>query len=152
MVEHEIIRDHSTKRSRGFGFIIFDSEQAVDDLLEKDNMIDFSGSQVSPSEMLRQTIVCKEIVHMPNLAFFSGKGAHYKNIGLVHFVCCNLAMLLSSVHNFTNAAFSLAIVVLLNRKVSLRDAIVSQHCETQFYKYISSYICTYSDLICCSLI
>ncbi|ONK82068.1 uncharacterized protein A4U43_C01F35790 [Asparagus officinalis] len=46
VVEHEIIRDHSTKRSRGFGFIIFDSEQAVDDMLAKGNMIDFAGSQV----------------------------------------------------------------------------------------------------------
>ncbi|KAG0452033.1 hypothetical protein HPP92_025873 [Vanilla planifolia] len=46
VVEHEIICDHVSKRSRGFGFIIFDSEKVVDDLLSKGNMIDLAGSQV----------------------------------------------------------------------------------------------------------
>ncbi|GMI99125.1 hypothetical protein HRI_003581800 [Hibiscus trionum] len=44
--EHQIMRDHATNRSRGFGFITFETEQAVDDLLEKGNKIDFAGSQV----------------------------------------------------------------------------------------------------------
>ncbi|KAE8686404.1 hypothetical protein F3Y22_tig00111067pilonHSYRG00067 [Hibiscus syriacus] len=35
------MRDHATNRSRGFGFITFETEQAVDDLLEKGNKIDF---------------------------------------------------------------------------------------------------------------
>ncbi|XAR68244.1 hypothetical protein NMG60_11003313 [Bertholletia excelsa] len=46
VVEHEIIRDHVTKRSRGFGFIVFDNEQVVDDLLANGNMIDMAGTQV----------------------------------------------------------------------------------------------------------
>ncbi|KAK1267925.1 Heterogeneous nuclear ribonucleoprotein 1 [Acorus gramineus] len=46
VVDHQIIRDHSTSQSRGFGFIVFDSEQVVDDLLANGNMIDFAGSQV----------------------------------------------------------------------------------------------------------
>ncbi|EPS72088.1 g-strand specific single-stranded telomere-binding protein 1 [Genlisea aurea] len=46
VVEHEIIRDHLTKRSRGFGFIVFDNEQVVDDLLADGNMIDMAGTQV----------------------------------------------------------------------------------------------------------
>ncbi|CAD6265667.1 unnamed protein product [Miscanthus lutarioriparius] len=47
VVEHEIIRDHTTNRSRGFGFIVFHAEKAVDDLLaKKGNMIDLNGSQV----------------------------------------------------------------------------------------------------------
>ncbi|RWR95011.1 heterogeneous nuclear ribonucleoprotein 1 [Cinnamomum micranthum f. kanehirae] len=46
VVDHQIIRDHATNRSRGFGFIIFDSEQVVDDLLANGNMIDLAGSQV----------------------------------------------------------------------------------------------------------
>ena len=47
VVEHEIIRDHTTNRPRGFGFIVFDAEKAVDDLLaKKGNMIDINGSQV----------------------------------------------------------------------------------------------------------
>ncbi|KAE8668772.1 RNA-binding family protein isoform 2 [Hibiscus syriacus] len=44
--EHEIIRYHATNRSHGFGFITFETEQAVDDLLEKGNKIDFVGAQV----------------------------------------------------------------------------------------------------------
>lgn len=40
------MRDHSTNRSRGFGFITFDSEEAVDDLLSMGNKIEFAGTQV----------------------------------------------------------------------------------------------------------
>ncbi|KAG5128985.1 hypothetical protein JHK84_035382 [Glycine max] len=47
VVEHEIIRDHTTKRSRGFGFIVFDSEKVVDNILADGNMIDMGGTQVS---------------------------------------------------------------------------------------------------------
>ncbi|CAL9041526.1 unnamed protein product [Musa banksii] len=43
---HQIIRDHSTNRACGFGFIIFDSEEVVDDLLSEGNMIDLAGSKV----------------------------------------------------------------------------------------------------------
>lgn len=46
VVDHQIIRDHATNRSRGFGFIIFDDDQVVDDLLANGNMIDLSGTQV----------------------------------------------------------------------------------------------------------
>ncbi|KAL6508938.1 hypothetical protein OROMI_015001 [Orobanche minor] len=46
VVEHEIIRDHVTKRSRGFGFIVFDNEQVVDSLLAGGKMIDMAGTQV----------------------------------------------------------------------------------------------------------
>ncbi|KAH7852033.1 hypothetical protein Vadar_019697 [Vaccinium darrowii] len=44
--EHQIMRDHSTGRSRGFGFITFDTDQAVDDLLVNGNRIEFAGVQV----------------------------------------------------------------------------------------------------------
>ncbi|KAI3703952.1 hypothetical protein L1987_74151 [Smallanthus sonchifolius] len=46
VVEHEIIRDHATKRSRGFGFIVFDNEQVVDTILVDGNMIDMNGTKV----------------------------------------------------------------------------------------------------------
>ncbi|CAN1242561.1 Heterogeneous nuclear ribonucleoprotein 27C, partial [Linum perenne] len=46
VVEHQIIRDHETNRSRGFGFIIFDSEEIVDELLSNGNMIDMADTQV----------------------------------------------------------------------------------------------------------
>lgn len=45
--EHQIMRDHSTNRSRGFGFITFDTEKAVDDLIATGNKIEFAGTQVS---------------------------------------------------------------------------------------------------------
>ncbi|GLT31948.1 hypothetical protein SLA2020_066470 [Shorea laevis] len=44
--EHQIMRDHATNRSRGFGFITFDAEQAVDELLEKGNKVEMAGAQV----------------------------------------------------------------------------------------------------------
>lgn len=47
VAEHQIIRDHETNRSRGFGFIVFDSEEVVDEILTKGNMIDMEGTQVS---------------------------------------------------------------------------------------------------------
>ncbi|XP_059662369.1 heterogeneous nuclear ribonucleoprotein 1-like [Cornus florida] len=46
VVEHQIIRDHETNRSRGFGFIVYDSEEAVDEILANGNMIDMAGTQV----------------------------------------------------------------------------------------------------------
>ncbi|CAK9167186.1 unnamed protein product [Ilex paraguariensis] len=46
VVEHEIIRDHATKRSRGFGFVVFDNEQVVDNMLVDGNMIDMAGTKV----------------------------------------------------------------------------------------------------------
>nr|DAD28944.1 TPA_asm: hypothetical protein HUJ06_030412 [Nelumbo nucifera] len=38
VVDHQIIRDHAINHSRGFGFIIFDNEQVVDDMLAKGRM------------------------------------------------------------------------------------------------------------------
>ncbi|KQJ98782.1 heterogeneous nuclear ribonucleoprotein A0 isoform X2 [Brachypodium distachyon] len=46
VVDHQIMRDHQTRRSRGFGFVVFCSEQVVDDLLANGNMIDLAGSKV----------------------------------------------------------------------------------------------------------
>ncbi|XVF71710.1 hypothetical protein PTKIN_Ptkin12aG0061400 [Pterospermum kingtungense] len=46
VVEHEIIRDHATKRSRGFGFIVFDSDKVVDNILADGNMVDMEGTKV----------------------------------------------------------------------------------------------------------
>ena len=47
--------DHETKRSRGFGFIVFASEQVVDDLLANGNMVDLAGSKVSLQFIIEMT-------------------------------------------------------------------------------------------------
>lgn len=47
MEEHQIIREHATNRSRGFGFVVFESEKVVDNLLANGNKIDMEGTQVS---------------------------------------------------------------------------------------------------------
>lgn len=46
VVDHEIILDHATKRSRGFGFVVFDNEKVVDEILADGNMVEMSGSRV----------------------------------------------------------------------------------------------------------
>ncbi|CAO2813039.1 unnamed protein product [Amaranthus hypochondriacus] len=46
VLEHEIIHDHATKRPRGFGFVVFDNEKVVDDILADGNMIEMNGSRV----------------------------------------------------------------------------------------------------------
>ncbi|CAN1321952.1 Heterogeneous nuclear ribonucleoprotein 1 [Linum perenne] len=46
VTEHQILRDHTTNRSRGFGFVTFEEEDAVDELLTKGNRIEFAGTQV----------------------------------------------------------------------------------------------------------
>jgi heterogeneous nuclear ribonucleoprotein A1/A3 len=54
VVEHQIMHDHQTRRSRGFGFVVFDSEQVVDELLAKGSMIDLAGAKVSPVHFITE--------------------------------------------------------------------------------------------------
>jgi hypothetical protein len=64
-VEHEIIRDHSTNRSRGFGFVVFDAEKTVDELLaKKGNMIDLNGSQVRLGVLLFEVCNSTSLVQL----------------------------------------------------------------------------------------
>ncbi|KAL5718154.1 hypothetical protein ACHQM5_011090 [Ranunculus cassubicifolius] len=46
VTEHMIMRDHETSRSRGFGFITFDTEESVDSILSNGNRIELAGAQV----------------------------------------------------------------------------------------------------------
>ncbi|KAJ7534918.1 hypothetical protein O6H91_12G009900 [Diphasiastrum complanatum] len=46
VVEHQIMTYHSTGRSRGFGFITFESEQSVEDVISQGTMHEFAGKQV----------------------------------------------------------------------------------------------------------
>jgi RNA recognition motif-containing protein len=82
VVEHEIIRDHATNRSRGFGFIVFDAEKTVDELLaKKGNMIDLNGSQVRfrvvPSELCKSSFVQLGLHRVINFgSLVNSKSAH----------------------------------------------------------------------------
>lgn len=40
------MQDHSTGRSRGFGFVTFDNEQIVEDILAHGKMHELGGKQV----------------------------------------------------------------------------------------------------------
>ncbi|KQK17940.1 heterogeneous nuclear ribonucleoprotein A0 isoform X2 [Brachypodium distachyon] len=44
--EHQIMVDHSTGRSRGFGFVTFESEDAVERVMSEGRMHDLGGKQV----------------------------------------------------------------------------------------------------------
>ncbi|NP_001141380.1 uncharacterized protein LOC100273471 [Zea mays] len=46
VVEHQIMLDHSTGRSRGFGFVTFESEDAVERVMSEGRMHDLGGKQV----------------------------------------------------------------------------------------------------------
>eukprot|EP00250_Pteridium_aquilinum_P014958 c22304_g1_i3 orf=421-1455(+) len=46
VVENQIMLEHGSGRSRGFGFITFDDEQVVDDLLSQGRTFELGGKQV----------------------------------------------------------------------------------------------------------
>ncbi|KAG1330172.1 putative heterogeneous nuclear ribonucleoprotein 1 [Cocos nucifera] len=46
VVEHQIMLDHSTGRSRGFGFVTFENEEAVEKIILEGRMHDLGGKQV----------------------------------------------------------------------------------------------------------
>lgn len=47
VVEHQIMLDHKTGRSRGFGFVTFESEDAVEKIFADGQMHELGGKQVS---------------------------------------------------------------------------------------------------------
>lgn len=88
-MDSQIIRDHATSRSRGFGFIIFDSEQVVDDLLADSNMIDLAGAQVSREQCLPPNISADTdfgLCHFTNntIVFFRW---YTSSVSLLKFFC-----------------------------------------------------------------
>ncbi|XP_073292102.1 uncharacterized protein [Primulina huaijiensis] len=46
IVEHQIMLDHQTGRSRGFGFVTFENEDAIDKILAHGRMHELGGKQV----------------------------------------------------------------------------------------------------------
>ena len=46
VVEHQIMKDRSTGRSRGFGFITFESEQDARKIISRGRMLELGGKQV----------------------------------------------------------------------------------------------------------
>lgn len=57
VVEHQIMQDHSTGRSRGFGFVTFDSEQVVEDILAHGKMHELGGKQVSGADLVLHPVI-----------------------------------------------------------------------------------------------
>jgi hypothetical protein len=106
-MEHEIIRDHATNRSRGFGFIVFDAEKTVDELLaKKGNMIDLNGSQVSLRVVLPK--LCNPI--------FVQLGLHELKL-----IDCDL-VISKRVHLVASSDFIVLVVCLLG------DRLLALHC------------------------
>lgn len=88
VVEHEIIRDHATKRPRGFGFIVFDSDKVVDNLLKNGNMIDMAGSQVSYVQwfLIKMGVHGNDsILYREAHQSFTLKCSHYRNNSIAIF-------------------------------------------------------------------
>ncbi|KAB1218413.1 Heterogeneous nuclear ribonucleoprotein 1 [Morella rubra] len=46
IIEHQIMLDHKTGRSRGFGFVTFDSEEAVENIFVEGKMHELGGKKV----------------------------------------------------------------------------------------------------------
>ena len=46
IAECQIMQDHSTGRSRGFGFVTYDSEESVENALTQGRMHELDGKQV----------------------------------------------------------------------------------------------------------
>jgi heterogeneous nuclear ribonucleoprotein A1/A3 len=57
IVEHQIMLDHSTGRSRGFGFVTFESEDSVERVISEGRMRDLGGKQVSFIPWFESTVV-----------------------------------------------------------------------------------------------
>lgn len=47
IVEHQIMLDHKTGRSRGFGFVTFESEDTVEEIFLEGKLHELGGKQVS---------------------------------------------------------------------------------------------------------
>lgn len=46
VVEHQIMLDHTTGRSRGFGFVTFDNENSVEKIFSDGQIHELGGKQV----------------------------------------------------------------------------------------------------------
>ena len=57
MGEHQIMVDHSTGRSRGFGFVTFESEDAVERVMSGGRMHELGGKQVTIFLLLSFSVV-----------------------------------------------------------------------------------------------
>jgi hypothetical protein len=78
VVEHQIMLDHSTGRSRGFGFVTFESEDAVERVMSEGRMQDLGGKQVT----LFLLILCFSMVSPPfllNIKIRSSSACSRKN-------------------------------------------------------------------------
>ncbi|XP_024374257.1 uncharacterized protein [Physcomitrium patens] len=73
VVEHQIMQDHSTGRSRGFGFVTFDNEQVVEDILAHGKMHELGGKQVE----IKKAEPKRAIQDSPGGGYMGGRGGGY---------------------------------------------------------------------------
>jgi heterogeneous nuclear ribonucleoprotein A1/A3 len=64
VVEHQIMLDHGTGRSRGFGFVTFENEDAVERVMSEGRMHDLAGKQVT-------SFPCFQVFLLFNIVNFS---------------------------------------------------------------------------------
>lgn len=64
VVEHQIMLDHGTGRSRGFGFVTFENEDAVETVMSEGRMHDLAGKQVT-------SFPCFQVFLLFNIVNFS---------------------------------------------------------------------------------
>ncbi|CAN6237585.1 unnamed protein product [Urochloa humidicola] len=76
VVEHQIMLDHSTGRSRGFGFVTFESEDSVERVISEGRMRDLGGKQV---EIKKAEPKKHGSDHSSNGRSSHGGGAGYRN-------------------------------------------------------------------------
>eukprot|EP00249_Psilotum_nudum_P020648 c27792_g1_i1 orf=605-1678(+) len=81
VVEHQIMQDHSTGRSRGFGFVTFENEQIVDDILIQGKVHELGGKQVEikkaePKKTLEESAAAHGPPRRSGAGYGSGSGSY----------------------------------------------------------------------------
>eukprot|EP00252_Welwitschia_mirabilis_P020734 TRINITY_DN513_c0_g1_i1.p1 TRINITY_DN513_c0_g1~~TRINITY_DN513_c0_g1_i1.p1 ORF type:complete len:242 (-),score=41.18 TRINITY_DN513_c0_g1_i1:929-1654(-) len=75
VVEHQIMMDRATGHSRGFGFISFDSENAVEEILSHGSHIDLGGKKV----LISHSVFIYFVLYLTLKSHFFGQFSQNQN-------------------------------------------------------------------------